>query len=80
AVPELIVNDNTSQESIEEEEIADAIEKMKVGKAPGRDGIAPEFIKYGGQELVKVLQGLFQEIWNSFGSECPFLILYIDYT
>ncbi|MGR0202196.1 hypothetical protein [Klebsiella pneumoniae] len=65
AVPELIVNDNTSQESIEEEEIADAIEKMKVGKAPGRDGIAPEFIKYGGQELVKVLQGLFQETWNS---------------
>lgn len=57
-------NNQESQECIDEEEVVDAIEKIKVGKAAGRDGIAPELIKYGGQELVKVLQQLFQQVWD----------------
>ena len=37
---------------------------MKCGKASGPDDIAPEFVKYGGEELHKYIWGLFKDIWN----------------
>ncbi len=33
-------------------EIMEAIRKLRVGNAPGSDGITPEMLKYGGEILV----------------------------
>lgn len=57
-------NENDYDEVIEEDEVESAISKMKTGKAPGRDNIEAEFVKYGGPELVRVLQILFQKTWD----------------
>lgn len=59
------VNVHKSQEAIEKEKIVDAHIQNEGVKSSGKDGIAPEFIKYGGQELQKDFQGQFQEIWDS---------------
>lgn len=49
---------------IEEEETEIAISNLKIMKTPGQDQVAPEFIKYGGNKLMKVLQNFFQTIWS----------------
>lgn len=49
--PESQGNDPTEEEGVDK-----AIAKIKTGKAAGRDNIVPEFIKYGGPELVGALQ------------------------
>lgn len=49
-------------EVIWEEEVEAAVERLRVGKATGRDGIFPEFIKYGETDLLKASQCLFQQL------------------
>lgn len=49
--------ENTEEEEreIERTEIVKAIEKIKVGKAPGIDNIRPEMMKYMGEEDITLL-------------------------
>ncbi|XP_066909095.1 uncharacterized protein [Halyomorpha halys] len=51
-------------DAIGEDEVELAANKIQLGKASGPDGTAPEFIKYGGNEIIKCLQMLFQKIWD----------------
>ena len=50
--------------TISQEEVQIAIKATKTGKAEGYDQIAPEFIKYGGEEVVKRLTHIFQQAWE----------------
>lgn len=52
--------DEQGDDPIEEEEVEITISKLKIGKIASQDQVAPEFIKYGGNELVKVVQISFQ--------------------
>ena len=52
-------------ETIQEEEVEDAVAHIKLGKDAGMDDVAPELVKFGGPTLIKALQNLFQRIWNS---------------
>lgn len=56
-IPEL---DNT----ITENEVANAIKKLKHGKACGLDGIEGEFLKYAGDVITPFLTKLFNRIYN----------------
>ena len=47
-----------------EEEIQNAISKMKAGKAAGGDTIPPEFIKEAGQKLIPYLKSMFDNIYS----------------
>ena len=47
------------------EEVRDAVESLKCGKAPGPDGIPAEIFKCGGEELLSLLTEIFQKCWNS---------------
>ena len=50
---------------ISEEEIQEAITQLRVGKAPGADGISAELLKLGGAETIRWLTSLFNSIWSS---------------
>ncbi|MCP5003018.1 MAG: hypothetical protein GY941_03575 [Planctomycetes bacterium] len=41
------------QGEIRKDEVKGAIERLKVGKAPGIDGMTAEMLKYGGEEMVE---------------------------
>lgn len=45
---------------IQEEDIEKALDHLKLGKTPGRDGILPEFITCGVNEMIKSLQAYFK--------------------
>ena len=47
-----------------EEELEEAIFKMKKGKAAGKSGILPELLLYGGGALWLRLLELIQDMWN----------------
>lgn len=47
-----------------EEETANAVKQLQIGKAPGPDGIPPEVFKSGGQALIHHLTRLFQHFWE----------------
>ena len=69
-------------DAIWEEDVEWAINKLRLGKAAGRDGIAPELVRFGGPELQKALQSLFQKVFSEkFKERFPIfqfnLILYI---
>lgn len=57
-------NEAEFYEVIEEDKVELAIEKIKTGKATGRDNIVGEFVKYTGVKLVRSLQILFQKPWD----------------
>jgi predicted transcriptional regulator len=46
------------------EEVTEAIQNMKTGKAAGEDEITPELIKYAGIIAKNWLLELFQQIWK----------------
>ena len=46
------------------EEIEDAVQSLKNGKAPGADGIPAEVYKYGGPSVVQALHSFFKTCWN----------------
>ena len=56
------ITDIQEIENIQEKEVIDAIEKLKVGKAPGIDNITPEMIKYMGDEGTKQLTKVMNDI------------------
>ena len=47
------------------QEVRDAVESLKNGKAPGPDGIPAEVFKCGGEDLLNCLTALFQKCWYS---------------
>ncbi len=49
---------------ISAEEIAKAIEKLKVGKAPGIDGITADFYKHFLDQLYEILVAVFNQIFE----------------
>ena len=49
---------------IREEEVREAIKKMKNGKAPGVDRITVELIKASKEVPVKELTRLFRQLWD----------------
>ena len=53
------MNVNMTQEEVEK-----AIAKLKNGKASGVDGVIGEIVKYGGEDMVRALVMLFQEVWR----------------
>ena len=46
-------------------EVLMAINNLKNGRAPGADGIFPEFLKYAGPPVVEALHCLFENVWLS---------------
>lgn len=46
------------------EEIKNIIMKLKNGKSSGENGVNSELIKYGGEELMKKIHTLIEEIWE----------------
>lgn len=62
--PYLEVQNEDIEGEIHQMEVISAIARMKIGKAAGADGIAPELIKYGGPEMMRVLTRIFQKAWN----------------
>jgi exonuclease III len=57
--------DEVSTDAPTVEEVADAIRALKSHKAPGLDGIPAEYLKYGGDALVKVLHGVITSVWET---------------
>lgn len=62
-INETIENGNI-QDEISQEEVEYAIWKLKVGKASGGDGIAPEMIKWGGAKVKEWIWVLCKTAWN----------------
>lgn len=52
------------QKEISRREIKRAVGKLKLGKAPGMDGIRAEILKYGGEEIVDILKRVCQAAWK----------------
>lgn len=46
------------------EETRRAINSLKDWKSPGSDGIPAELIRYGGEELHKIIHEICSEVWN----------------
>lgn len=59
------INDKQEIELIKKEEMLEAIRKLKLGKASGRDNIQPEMIKYMGEEGTKKLTEIMNEAIKS---------------
>jgi hypothetical protein len=51
-------------ETIEKEELEEAIRKIKIGKAPGSDEVAPEMMKYIGVKAKEKLLYIYNLIWK----------------
>ena len=57
------------EKEISEFELNNAIKKLRIGKAEGRDKIAPEFIKYSGEETKKELLKMLNQAYK--GNNIP---------
>jgi len=58
----LLQVDSPLDQPFEEEELKNAMIKLRNGKATGADNIHAEFLRYGGSQLQRALQILFNEI------------------
>jgi hypothetical protein len=56
-------NEEDSAPTVEEVEVA--VQKLKNYKAPGTDNIPAELFRYGGNELVKHLHTIIEDIWQN---------------
>ena len=58
-----------------EEEIIEAIEKLKRNKAGGSNGILPELLKSSGAVIIEYIKDLFETVWHeetvSLGGPLP---------
>ncbi len=61
-----LVSQDTTElvQPIAAKEIAKAIEKLKVGKAPGIDGITADFYKHFSDQLCEILAAVFNQIFE----------------
>lgn len=79
------------ERSTSKEEVGKALKKLKMGKAPGVDGICGEMLKYGGEVVLEWVTQMCGIAWESsrvpynntakgfsFGGFC-FLMLYFMY-
>ena len=46
-------------------EVSEAICALKLGKAPGRDGIAPEMLRFGGEDIKRAVWEIILEFWEN---------------
>ena len=46
-------------------EVEDAVQGLRIGKAPGVDNVPSGLLKHGGEELEEALMVLCQKIWDS---------------
>ncbi len=53
-----------TQGRVEQSEIMEAIRKLKLGKAPGLDGITAEMLKYGGEIVVDWMMWICNLAWE----------------
>ena len=61
--------EHEGNEDITINEVKEAINDTKIGKAEGRDEITPKYIKYGGETLQTEILKLCNRIWQ--GEEIP---------
>ena len=47
------------------DELTEALDKLRKGKAGGKTGVVPELLLYGGAELQDRLLLLLEEVWNA---------------
>ena len=50
--------------NVSRKEIRKAVKKLKLGKAPGSDGIRAEMVKYGGEAMIDILVRICQMAWE----------------
>ena len=64
---ELLPNEDlpVRQDEISLSEVESAIKRLKSGKAPGDDKVAPEMLKNGGNSVSKALTNICNQCWNS---------------
>ena len=53
------------QKGITKKEIRRAVGKLKLGKAPGSDGVRAEMLKYGGEPIIDILMRVCQAAWET---------------
>ncbi len=53
-----------TQGRLEQSEIMEAIRKLKLGKAPGLDGIIAEMLKYGGEIVIDWMVWICNLAWE----------------
>ena len=46
-------------------EVVEAIKKLKNHKAPGPDAIPSEFLKYAGEDVIKVIHHFMLSVWET---------------
>ena len=65
AAAEAVVDESISIVPPTLPEVYAAIKKIKSGKSPGVCGVYPEYLHYAGPEAVRLLVGLFAQVWES---------------
>lgn len=50
---------------ITEEEVLDGLRSMPAGKSPGKDGIPPEFFRWGWEFMKSLLVGAIHDVWEA---------------
>ncbi len=64
AVGMLIRGEPHTQGRVEQSEVMEAIRKLKLGKAPGLDGMTAEVLKYGGEIVVDWMMWVCNLAWE----------------
>ena len=64
AYPLLELGKSALEDPITDEEVSAALRVMRAGKAPGPDGVRPEFLKWAGPKIVAPLRQLFNRVYS----------------
>ena len=60
-----IMDDDTLDQEITEDETTQSIQMLKIGKSAGIDNIIPEMLTRGGEEIERYIGKLCQKIWTT---------------